>query len=270
MGNRFSFFLLGIIVLAASCSPMLRIQHTNYAGSQLTGTSFYEKSTTYNWKHRDSFFVTSFLRGHVPDFLFRFRPITIKHRDSLDNSHTIRFYCSPDYLSIGSNDDWARVPLTPIAAQVIADSLGCFLPTPKMVDLIYQQSQIKLAPVPMYAFRDSTITMWQHHLIIEGQRKRKTGLISGIKKDIVICSEHALKGKVDRVAIYGWHTLDAKPIQPLYTGHVNWYVDYSHGARMIYRKIKVNGKWMDYTAFFGNPLLSKALSDEETNVKLRY
>ncbi len=44
----------------------------------------------------------------------------------------------------------------------------------------------------MYAFRDSTITMYQHHLIVEGQRKLRQGLIAGIKKDVV------LSGKVSR------------------------------------------------------------------------
>lgn len=32
--------------------------------------------------------------------------------------------------------------------------------------------------------------------------------------------------KTNRVTIYGWHKLDGKPIQPLFTGHVDWYVDY--------------------------------------------
>ena len=31
---------------------------------------------------------------------------------------------------------------------------------------------------------------------------------------------------------------DGKPIQPLYTGHVNWYVDYSHGVRLVCPKHK--------------------------------
>lgn len=170
---------------------------------------------------------------------------------------------------IGTNKDWARVPLTPIAARSMADAINCFLPTRKMVDLIYAQSRVKLAPVPMYAYRDSTITMWHHHLIIEGQRKSRKGLISGIKKDIVLCSEEAYKGREDRVAIYGWHKLDGKPIQPLYTGHVNWYADYSHGARMIYKKINVNNKWMDYEDVFNDSILSASLFDEKGKLRIK-
>jgi hypothetical protein len=114
---------------------------------------------------------------------------------------------------IGSPTDWARVPLTPIAAQIMADSINCFLPTRKLVDIIHQQSKVKLEPVPMYAYRDSTVTMWQHHLIIEGQRKGRKGMISGIKKDIVLCSLNALKDKQNRVAIYGWYKTDGKDYQ---------------------------------------------------------
>ncbi|MBK8139832.1 MAG: hypothetical protein IPK57_01615 [Chitinophagaceae bacterium] len=51
-----------------------------------------------------------------------------------------------------------------------------------MADDIYKAAKVKLEPVPMYAFRDSTPTMWHHHLVIEGQRKGREGLIAGIKK----------------------------------------------------------------------------------------
>ena len=115
----------------------------------------------------------------------------------------------------------------------------------------------------MYAFRDSTPTMWHHHLIIEGQRKGAKGLIAGIKKDVVNSGKIVREIKSDRVAIYGWHKPDGLPIQPLYTGHVNWYVDYSHGIRLIYRKIKVNGVWMDYADVLKDSKFKRLLCDEE-------
>jgi hypothetical protein len=105
--------------------------------------------------------------------------------------------------------------------------------------------------------------MWQHHLIIEGQRKGRKGLIAGIQKDVVISGKISRDTRPQRVAIYGWHKLDGKPIQPLYTGHIYWWVDYSQGIRLVYRKIKVNGKWMDYTEVLKDPVLQKLLCDEE-------
>ncbi|MCX8020248.1 MAG: hypothetical protein N2747_07125 [Chitinophagaceae bacterium] len=164
---------------------------------------------------------------------------------------------------MGTHRDWARVHITPKAAQRIADRLHCFLPTRKISDDIYKAAKWKLPPVPMYAYRDSTPTMWHHHLIIEGLRKQRKGLIAGIKKDVVISGRILRDNRPDHVAIYGWHTTDGKPIQPLYTGHVFWYVDYSQGIRLVYRKIKINGKWYDYTEVLKDPVLKNLLCDEE-------
>lgn len=216
------------------------------------------------WEARDSFVVREILSGNVPDFLRRFVPVHTSIIDSTSGKLIkATFYVSPDYLSVGNNNDWARINISPMAAQRIADSFHCFLPTRGMVDIIYEAAKVKLEPVPMYAFRDSTPTMWQHHLIIEGQRKSKKGLIAGIKKDIVISGKLSREKKNDRVAIYGWHMPDGKPIQPLYTGHINWWVDYSQAIRLIYRKIKIDGKWMDYIDVMRHPVLQKLICDEE-------
>jgi len=217
-----------------------------------------------SWKERDSFALQQFRVGNVPAFLLLLKPIHTSYKDSATGkTYTATYYVTPDYFSIGTNDDWARVPLTPMAAKQIADSLQCFLPSRKMVNDIYKAATVKLEPVPMYAFRDSTPTMWHHHLIIEGQRKGQNGLIAGIKKDVVNTSKLNEYPKRDRVAIYGWHKPDGKPIQALYTGHVNWYVDYSHGIRLVSRRIRVDGKWMDYTEVLKNPVLSHLLCDED-------
>jgi hypothetical protein len=157
-----------------------------------------------------------------------------------------------------------------MTAQRLADSLQCFLPTRKMVNDIYRQSVVKLEPLPLYALRDSALIFWHHHLMIEGQRNNRKGLIAGIKKDVVISDKLRPETKTGRVAIYGWHKPDGKPIQPLYTGHVNWYVDYSHGIRLVYRRIRVNNKWMDYTDVLRHPVYKKLLCDEEWCDVTRY
>jgi len=252
------------------CSPQHRIQLAA-GNSSITGSEFYRLAAGMKWKERDSFAVRQILAGNLPSFLKSFVPVHLSTYDSL-NQKTIAatIYVSPDYLCIGTDDEWARVPMNPRAAQVIADSLGCFLPTRKIVDEIYKAAVVKLEPVPMYAFRDSTPTMWQHHLIIEGQRKLRKGLIAGIKKDVVISSRVSQDPRPDREAIYGWHRLDGKPIQPLYTGHVYWWVDYSHGIRLVSRKIKVEGKWMDYEEVMSHPVLQRLICDEEKCDFLRY
>ncbi|NCU03711.1 MAG: hypothetical protein GXC73_06945 [Chitinophagaceae bacterium] len=235
------------------------------------GSVFYAGAAGMSWQQRDSFAVEEILKGNVPDFLRTFVPVSISVFDSAASKNiTAVVYVTKDYLSIGTNDDWARVPLTPMAAQRIADSLHCFLPTRKLVNDIYRAAVVKLEPVPMYALRDSSPTMYQHHLIIEGQRKQQHGLIAGIKKDVVLTEQLKLPGKENKVAIYGWHYLTGKPIQPVYTGHINWYVDYSHGIRLIWQQIKVNGKWMNYAAVVAHPLLYRLLTDEASFSFTRY
>ena len=228
-----------------------------------TGSNFFKTVATWKWKQRDSLAVQEILTGNIPSFLQKFIAVHSEITDSLCVTHQAIFYVSPDYLSIGTNEDWARVPLTPMAAQQIADSFKCFLPTRKMVDLIYEQATVKLEPVPMYAFRDSSVTMWQHHLIIEGQRKEKKGLIAGIKKDVVLSTKITRDSKPNREAIYGWHQLNGKPIQPLYTGHINWWVDYSHGIRLVYNKIMVDGKEMNYIDVLKHPIYQKLICNED-------
>lgn len=265
-----------IVLLLASCQHTLRLQVPVSAGARTGGSEFYTKAAAMNWRSRDSLAVKEIVAGNIPGFLKNFVPISVSITDSITGK-TIKavYYVSPDYLSIGydgkaTTADWARICITPMAAQQIADSLGCFLPTSKMVDDIYQAAVIKLQPVPLFAFRDSTPTMWQHHLIIEGQRRGRKGLIAGIKKDVVISTKVSSDKRPDRVAIYGWHKPDGIPIQPLYTGHINWYVDYSHGIRLVYRKIKLDGKWVDYTDILQHPVWRRLLCNEAVCDFYRY
>lgn len=272
MKNRLYHFtlLLTILLHAVSCKPSRYYRlPMEKMGGELTGSAFYRQVMPYNWKQRDSLAVKAILSGNMPSFLLRFHRVEVAVTDS-STGRTIRgwYYVSPDYLSVGTDADWARVPLTPNASQRIADSLGCFLPTRKMVNDIYKAATARLEPIPLTQHRDSSLSMWQHHQMIEEQRQGKTGLIAGIKKDVVITAR--LAGKNDRVAIYGWHKPDGRPIQPLYTGHVNWYVDYSHGTRLVYKKIWVEGKAMDFTEVFSHPLYRLLLCDEPACDYLRY
>lgn len=252
-----------IITLLASCSSVKKINVVSRDPHALTGGEFYSIASAFDWRKRDSLAVREILNGNLPSFLKKFTAIHTSVKTTDGKLISATYYVSPDYLSIGNDEDWARVPLTPMAAQVIADATDCFLPTRKMADDIYRQANVKLEPVPMFAFRDSTPTMYHHHLIIEGQRRKRRGLIAGIKKDVVISSKISRDARPDRVAIYGWHKPDGKPIQQVYTGHVNWYVDYSHGVRLVYRKIKVNGKWLNYEDVLRDAVLRTLLCDEE-------
>lgn len=200
--------------------------------------------------------------GRTPAFNKIFVTIKVEDTDSKGKSHTLLYEVSPDYLAIGSDVDFVRIPLTPMAAQPIADHLNCILPTRKMVDQIYKQASIKLPPKPLTENRNSLSTFVEHNRIIESQRVGKPigSLVAGIKKDVVVTN--LLQQRENRVAIYGWHQLDGKPIQPLTTVHVNWYVDYSHGIRLVKRQATLDGKGCDLRDLLKNPDLCFLISDE--------
>ncbi len=261
---KYTRLLLFVLFISCQSTYRLSLPHRNPAA--ITGSAFYKQVGAMKWDEREPIALREILQGNMPRFLQTFVAIRTSITDS-SSGKTIRavYYVAPDYLSISSDDDFARVPMTPMTAQRIADSLQCFLPTRKMVNDIYHAAVVKLEPVPLYAFRDSALIFWHHHLIIEGQRKGRKGLIAGIKKDVVISGTVSRYPKPYHEAIYGWHKLDGKPIQPLYTGHIDWWVDYSHGIRLIYRKIKVDGRWMDYTDVLKNPVYAKLLCEAIRN-----
>ena len=265
-------YVISILLLAlVSCkTPQLNLRYSK--GQTRPGaTEIYHQMEAMKWAQRDSAILSQFKLGNCPDFYKKLSKLHLEITDSITGAkHQCIIFVTKDYLVIGTNKDWARVNITPVSAQIIANSVDCFLPTVKLVDDIYKQAKIKLEPILMYAFRDSTPTMYQHHLIIEGQRKNRKGLIAGIKKDLVITDKLLDSTKQNKVAIYGWHLLNGKPIQPLYTGHVFWWVDYSQGVRLISKKMKVDGKWMQLEEVMGNPNLRKLLTYENSATMLKY
>lgn len=250
-------------MLPAACRSPLSLTIPPRPANAMTGTAFYKKIIPLPREEREAIALQEIVAGNMPAFLKKFSPVKVSITDSSGNTINAEYYVSPDYVSIGNDADFARIPLTPMTAQKIADTFQCFLPTRKMVNDIYQQAAVKLEPVPLYSYRDSALIMYHHHLIIEGQRKNQPGLIAGIKKDVIISGKISRDPKPNRVAIYGWHKPDGNPIQPLYTGHVDWYVDYSHGIRLVQRQIKVNGKMMDYIDVLKHPVYRTLLCDEE-------
>ena len=265
--TAFSFIIL---IFISSCHSPKQLALPARAATAETGSEFYKSVFTVDRIQREDMAKNEILRGNVPSFLRKFVKIKTSITTAEGKKITAIYFVLPDYLSVGSGKDFARIPLTPMTAQLIADSLHCFLPTRKIVNDIYKAAKVKLEPVPMYACRDSAVTMYQHNLIIEGQRRLRKGLIAGIKKDVVISGKISRDPKPDRVAIYGWHKMDGTPIQPLYTGHVNWYVDYSHGIRLVYRTIYVNKKPMDYIDMLKDTTLRKLLCDEDDCDFYRY
>jgi hypothetical protein len=234
----------------------------NRPADAVGGKTFFKKIETLARDEREEAIATEIIRGNFPNFLRSFQPIKLTSKDASSKGISITLEVMPDYLAIGSDDDFIRAPMNPRTAARIAEAFGCSLPTRKIVDAIYVHAAVRLEPRPLTEAREAVATFVRHHQIIEEQRKaEKAGeLAAGTKKDLVLSNR--LEEKPNRVAIYGWHKLDGKPIQPLNVAHVDWYVDYSHGVRLIKRQVDIDGKPNDLRTALISEKWSPLLSDE--------
>jgi hypothetical protein len=234
-----------LVPLPALASPSLKIPARRPGA--ITGTEFIKATRHLDEATREKAIEAEIVKGNVPSFVRALKPVKIGSNSTV--------WVTPDYLAIGSDRDFVRIPMSPVTAQRLADRFGAMLPTPKLVDEINRQATVKLAPSPM-TVRGAKMTAndayLRHHQLIERQRRGATAgaLTSGHKKDVVLTNR--LVSRPYQVAIYGWHRQSGKAIQPLSLVHHNMYADYSHGVRLVARDAVIAGKPTS---------LDKALSD---------
>ena len=241
-------------------------------GSQ-SGSEFMNALLGTTFQQREPQILAAFLAGNIPDISREFIRLTSTFQDANGNDHVVEYDVMSDYLSVGTNEDYCRVPMGPSTAQKIADAYGCFLTTRKLCDDIWAHATVKLSPIPYAPVGDNNSQVYkfiEHNTDINAARDAAGGkiheLIAGIKKDVVICNE--VKTKPSYVAIYGWHYLTGIRIQPLYMGHVDFYVDYSHGIRLVNDIVRVDGVPMSAHEILKDPVLYKLLSDETGAMRL--
>lgn len=206
------------------------------------------------------------MAGNVPNFLRQFVPIRLQSPISTSAPVDVIICAAPDYLAIGSDDDFLLMPMRLATALSMASDYGFTLPTPRMVDAIYAQAAVQFVPQPLPASSEMRSTDYSlRHNGLVGVQRAALGvslgaLIAGDKKDLVLTNR--LRSHLDRVAIYGWHWAEGQPIQSLSTVHGWRYADYSHGARLISTKVFVNGKPRSIFSVIQDNQLAGALSDE--------
>lgn len=225
----------------------------------MTGTIFLESTKGLPRAAREHAIYDAIVAGAVPAFACTFVEVPLVHGD---RTGVVRV--AVDYAAIGTDDDFVRIPMSSITAQRIADVLGYVLPTKKLVDAIYRAAVVKLAPSPLPPGPQMMSNDYyrKHHEAIEKQSAgRATGeLVAGHKKDVVVTKR--LAQRPDRVAIYGWHRLDGRPIQPLSLVHEASYADYSHGIRWVRGTMLVNGVERRVGEVLRDPELAILISDE--------
>jgi len=211
-----------------------------------------------------------FMSGNVPDFM---RPenwpeITIQRTIGEQTVRATVRVC-PDYLAIGSNEDYVRIPMSPLAAQRIADHFGFALPTMRLVDIIEDESKrlggrLPFHQAPEIAKRmkiawdagqvdgrwtmSPDFTKMQNRMIEEDlDALPDQGVIrTGHKKDVIYHPGTNLgafmvdkrTGQRVKVADRGVAIYHPR-IQPANIPHEETFFDYSHGIRLIHGRVRL-------------------------------
>jgi hypothetical protein len=232
------------------------------------GLDFTNIITTLSETEREDWIYAQVISGNIPGWQRTLVPVTATR-----GGHTVNYYVAPDYLAIGSDTNYFLEPTTPLLAQQLADRLGCTLPTRLMVNEIWTNSTVKLAPQPIPPSSSmSTVPIFaEENFLVATQRNTFTtshplgALVSGDKKDEVISPliyNDLQSGVPSPVVIYGWINTDGSPIQPLFNGHASSYMDYSHGVRLVQMNLTVDGAPNTVTNVLASPSLAFLLSDE--------
>jgi len=136
----------------------------------------------------------------------------------------------------GKSWDVAPSYIAPVGigeASKIAAANGAQLPSPGLVDAIWQAADLKIEPLPR-AHDGTTATMASPAVFNDQLNKirdqiggQKFRLMAGSHKDVVT------DPRTGRVGLYGWHRKDGNVWQPLYLNHLPEWIDYSQGLRLV-------------------------------------
>lgn len=224
-------------------------------------------------RQREQAILQELLAGDVPGFLQNLVPVSLSYQPPQGKALTATIFVMPEYLAIGTDKDFLRIPMNLYTASTVASRLGYVLPTRKMVDAIYRQSAFHFSPEPMTPGPQMRSTEYYriHNARID-QQSRALGvtpgmLVSGHKKDVVMTN--LLAANPGRIAIFGWHRLNGAPIQPLSTVHGACYEDYSHGIRLVSDTVLMDGERRSIYDVLRDPVLAGVLSDEGPIPNLR-
>ena len=253
-------FLMGRVA-AADVSVPAR------AAEALSGTEFSQRVAGLSREEREAAVEEAVRGGNVPTWWARFVDVAMGEAV---------IAVSPDYVCVGTDEDYWLAPLTPRVAQRIADELGCVLPTRKMVSAIWRAAPLKLEPATILPSKAMTTApiFTQHNTTVREQRGAALAahpagtLVAGHKKDVVITPR--LATAPGKVAIYGWHRPNGTAIQPLHLGHAQTWADYSHGVRLVKKAMTVAGVATTVDAVLADKERCALLSDEGPVVPARY
>ena len=248
--------------------PIRRLNIPARKSNAESGSAFMKRVASLSSEDREKEIFEALSAGNVPDFLRNTITLKGEFADAAGMVHKVQYEVMPDYLAVGNDSDFCRIPMNPHTAQKLAILYGASPITAKLSDHIFKMATVKLTPYPYTPVghaNESVQKFAEHNAQIEKQKAEAGGingqLIAGIKKDVILSARIA--ESPGKVVIYGWHKSNGVPIQPIYSGHADWYVDYSHGIRLINNKVLLDGKQVLLSDILRDPVLYKVFSNED-------
>jgi hypothetical protein len=155
-----------------------------------------------------------------------------------------------------------RFDVTAEGAQRIADRLHAILPTPRILQLIWEQADVRLTPctLPSDAEMASTARMIEHSKCVDQRIAGRKGLIVNVGKHWVLTNR--ISEKRNLAANYGWFMKGRRPIQTVGTRHDTAHTDYSQVLRLVKPSMRVDGREVDIRQVGRSPELWGLVSDE--------
>jgi len=215
---------------------------------------------------REQAILDQLTEGNLPGFLRKLVPVKLTRELADGRTVAATIFVMPEYLAIGSDSDFLRIPMNLHTAAAVARRFGFVLPTKKIVDAVYDQAPCHFTPQPLPPGPQMTSTKYyrMHNAMIEAQsltRGFPVGVLaSGHKKDVVLTNR--LATHPGQIAIYGWHRASGDPIQPLSTVHGAGYADYSHGIRLVAGLALIEDRPRLIQEILSDSSLANVLSDE--------
>jgi hypothetical protein len=255
------------LLLCVACDPGERaptLELPHRANDAPSGTEVARDIRALDFEAREERIYEEVARGNVPTWLRQLERVEMMGEVG-GRMHEVTFWVTPDYLAVGSDDDFFLVPLSPRTSQRIADLVGASLPTPRMVDAVWASARVRLVPIRirpdehMRTVRDFE----RHDALVQAQRGlrgvRPGVFVAGHKLDLVLSAMRS--GEPGNVALYGWHLPDGSPLQPVFPVVMDWRPHFSLGTRLGDRSIVIDGARRDLSDVLLDPELTPLLSD---------
>jgi hypothetical protein len=256
--------------------------------SSVTGEAFMKSiagdKRPADWQKREDAMVEQLLAGNIPRWLQQWVTVRVSLNDATPD---VKVRVLPDYLCVGTDDNFRHLPLDQQSAQRVADAFTAILPTAKICHAVWRRTPweraiaaITLPTIQKKAGRNfdqnSTAAYDAHSLAIQDEMKRKGitpgQLVAGHKKDVVLAS-HANR---ERIAFHGFY-FGKYPVQPCgnspgpscnremptqaHPEGLGHFSDYSQGVRLVHPQMTIDGTMHLVSDVLKDTKLSKLIAE---------